>query len=90
MNRLQKRESQAELLANGDMTEENPLIEAQDFPNRFETLSFFFAEGDGVEIVKDLDNEEADPIVSYFHDSGKIELTKGSLYEWAMERWNEQ
>lgn len=86
MNRLTEREAQAKLVNDGDETEANPLAEAGDFPSRFQTLTFFFEE-DGVEIVKDLDWENDDPKVYYFHGEEKIELKEGALYEWALERW---
>lgn len=89
MTRLADREEQARILESGDVTDPNPLTEAEAFPNRFETLSYFFEDGDGVEIVKDLDHEEEDPKVYYFDDSGKVELTQGALYEWAIDRFNE-
>lgn len=90
MKRLPEREKQAKVLASGDITDPNPLDEAGDFPSRFITLSYFFDEGDGVEIVQDSDNEERDPEIYYFDESGKTRLTSGALYEWALEKWEEE
>jgi hypothetical protein len=91
MNRLKEREAQAlavtaEERENGN--EDNPILYAESGPCRFRTLSFFFPEEDGVEIVEDLDNEE-EITVNYFSDSGSVELTEGPLYDWAMERYYE-
>lgn len=90
MNRLQDREAQASALASGDATESNPIEEAGSYPNRFNTLSFFFEEGDGVEIVQDLDNEEEDPEVFYFFEGGRERITEGALFEWAIEKLGEE
>lgn len=90
MSRLQDREEQARILASGDTTDPNPLEEAEGFPSRFITLSYFFEEGDGVEIVQDTDHEDRDPEIYYFDESGKTKLTTGALYEWALERWSDQ
>ena len=89
-NRLAEREAQALEIAGKDrdeVGEDNPIYYAESAPNRFRTLSFFFEEGDGVEIVEDLDNEEEDPKVYYFHEGGREELTDGALYEWALEQF---
>ena len=86
---LAKREDQAKLRLAGDESEPNPLEEAEGFPNRFSVLSFFFDEGDGVEITQDLDNEE-EVEVYYFSDSGRVLLNEGSLYEWAMGLYDEE
>ena len=90
MNQLETREAQARALASGDATEPNPIEEAGDFPNRFNTLSFFFEEGDGVEIVQDLDNQEGEPEVYYFFEGGREQITEGALFEWAIEKWGEE
>ena len=90
MSRLADREEQARALASGDVTDPNPLTEAESFPSRFITLSYFFEEGDGVEIVQDSDNEDRDPEIYYFDESGRTRLTTGVLYEWALEKWGEE
>lgn len=90
MNQLETREAQARALANGNATEKNSIEEAGEFPNRFRTLSFFFEEGDGVEIVQDLDNEEEDPEVYYFFEGGREQITEGALFEWAIKKWGEE
>lgn len=90
MTRLPEREEQAKVLASGDIIDPNPLDEAESFPSRFITLSYFFDEGDGVEIVQDSDNEERDPEIYYFDESGRTRLTSGALYEWTLEKWEEE
>lgn len=87
MNRLSEREKQARLRLAGDESEANPLEEAEGFPNRFTTLSYFFEEGDGVEIVQDSDHEDIDPTIYYFYEGGKEEIKEGALYEWALEQF---
>lgn len=92
MNRLKEREAQAlavtaEERENGN--EDNPILYAESGPCRFRTLSLFFPDGDGVEIIEDLDSEEEEVTVKYFDDSYSIELNDGPLYEWAMERYYE-
>lgn len=88
MERLKQREAQVLALTEEERetgNEDNPILYAESGPCRFRTLSFFFPDGDGVEIVEDLDNEE-EVTVKYFDDSNSIELNDGPLYEWAMER----
>lgn len=92
MSRLSEREAQALAVTEAEReegNEDNPIIYAESAPNRFQTLSFFFPEEDGVEIVQDLDHEEEDPKVYYFNESERVELTEGALYEWALERWGQ-
>lgn len=90
MNRLTEREAQAKLVNDGDESEFNPINDAATYPCRHQTLSFFFQEEDGVEIVQDLDWEGVlEPKVYYFQGEEKIELKEGALYEWAMEKWEE-
>lgn len=90
MNRLTEREAQAKLANEGDETEANPLNEAQDYPSRFQTLSFFLEDEEGIEIVQDLDDGQEDSVrVYYFWQGGREMITEGALYEWALERWEE-
>ena len=86
MKRLTKREEEAKSLASGGEIDQSPLGEAEAFPSRFRTLSYFFPEEDGVEIVQDIDSEEW-VSVYYFDETGRVELTEGALYEWALERF---
>lgn len=92
MERLKQREAQVLALTEEERetgNEDNPILYAESGPCRFRTLSFFFPDGDGVEIIEDLDNEE-EVTVKYFDDSNSIELNDGPLYEWAMERFYEE
>jgi hypothetical protein len=63
--------------------ESNPILFAEAGPNRFNILTFFFPEGDGVKIQTDLDLDETS--VEYFNDSETIELTEGLIYDWAID-----
>ena len=90
MTRLPDREEQARALASEGETDSNPITEAESYPSRFVTLSYFFEEGDGVEIVQDSDHEDRDPEIYYFDESGRTRLTSGALYEWALRKWEEE
>jgi hypothetical protein len=61
----------------------NPILFAEAGPNRFNILTFFFPEGDGVKIQTDLDLDETS--VEYFNDSETVELTEGPIYDWAID-----
>lgn len=90
MSRLSEREAQVLEVTEKDreeVNENNPIIFAETAPNRFQTLTYFFPEEDGVEIIQDLDHQEEDVKVYYFDESVRVELTKGALYEWALEKW---
>lgn len=91
MSRLSEREEQAAAVNEADrddLDEKNPIVYAESAPNRFRTLSYFFPEGDGVEIVQDLDNDE-EVSIFYFDNSGRVELESGALYQWALDKWEE-
>ena len=61
----------------------NPILFAESGPNRFHIMTLFFPETDGVRIQTDLDLNEV--TVEYFSDDGRVELTEGPLYDWAIE-----
>ena len=92
MNRLTEREAQAKEITREERESgatNNPLINAEEYPSRFQTLSFFFEDEEGVEIVQDLDWENDEPKVYYFWQGGREMITEGALYDWAIERWEE-
>jgi hypothetical protein len=67
---------------------ENPILFAEQAPNRFSLMSLFFEDkvggnNDGVRIQEDLDTN--DITVHYFTDADEIELTEGAVYDWAIE-----
>jgi hypothetical protein len=66
-----------------DLNEDNPIIYAEAGPNRYQMISLFFPEEDGVRIEEDLDLHLIK--VYYFNDEGETELTEGAVYEWAVE-----
>ena len=70
-----------ELRESGD--ESNPIIFAESGPNRFQSMTLFFNDIDGVEIIQDMDL--GDVTVKLFNDNDSIELTSGELYKWAAE-----
>lgn len=67
--------------------ETNPIIHAEQGPNRFATMSLFFNDSDGVRIDEDINLNEV--TVHYFTDGGEIPLTEGVLYDWAVKFYNE-
>ena len=67
--------------------ESNPIIYAEQAPNRFALMSLFFPAEDGVRIQEDLDLSEI--TVAYFNEEGEQELTEGALYDWALKFYSE-
>lgn len=70
-----------------DADEGNPILFAEQGPNRFALMSLFFTDTDGVRIQEDLDLNEV--TVHYFTDTEEVELTSGAVYEWAVKFYNE-
>lgn len=67
--------------------ESNPIIFAESGPNRFNLMSLFFNDSDGVRIQEDLELNEIS--VQLFNDYTNIELTEGALFEWAITYYKE-
>lgn len=91
MNRLTERVAQAKAISKEEResgAEDNPVLGAEYYPNRFESLTYFFPDNDGVKIELDKDLDTL--TVEYFYEGGREVLTKGALYEWAIERWEEE
>jgi len=70
-----------------DMGESNPVLFAEQGPNRFSVMSLFFedvvgGDNDGVNITEDTDIGEI--TIKYFTDEDEIELTEGAVYDWAL------
>lgn len=87
---LQQRESELLALTEAqreEADENNPILYAEAGPNRFESMTLFFPQEDGVKVEKDLDLNETR--VYYFNDEGQSELTEGALYEWALNYYEE-
>lgn len=86
---MKEREEQILALTNkvreelDDLGEDNPILSAESAPNRFNLLSLFFTDSDGVQVQEDLDLNEIK--VNYFTDEGEVELTEGAVYDWAVE-----
>jgi hypothetical protein len=76
-------DKRAELEEEEDMGDSNPIIHAEQGPNRFSLMSLFFTDSDGVQIQEDTDTGEI--TIKYFTDSNEIELDTGALYEWALD-----
>jgi len=81
-------ERNAQVLAITDENREkgddsNPILYAEQGPNRFALMSLFFTDTDGVQIQEDI--EEREIAVKFFTDTEEIELTEGALYSWALD-----
>lgn len=61
----------------------NPILYAEQGPNRFSIMSLFFTDNDGVRIQVDLDVDEMN--VYFFNDQEEIEISEGALYDWAVD-----
>lgn len=80
-------EVREELEEGEDMGESNPILFAEQAPNRFSVMSLFFedvvgGDNDGVNITEDTDTGEI--TIKYFTDEEEIELTEGAVYDWAL------
>jgi hypothetical protein len=67
--------------------ESNPIIFAESGPNRFNLMSLFFNDSDGVRIEEDL--ELGDITVQLFNDTDTQELKEGALFDWAITYYKE-
>lgn len=71
-----------------NLDETNPIIHAETGPNRFNVMSLFFTDEDGVRIEEDLDLETIS--VQYFTDTESVEVVEGTpLYIWALTQYKE-
>jgi len=87
MSTLTTRTEQVKALTEADREEysdTNPIIFAEQGPNRYSFITLFFPEDDGVRITEDLDLGDIEVI--YFDTTGKEqEIKEGALYEWAFD-----
>ena len=67
--------------------ESNPIIFAESGPNRFNLMSLFFNDSEGVRIQEDLELNEIS--VQLFNDYTDIELKECALFEWAITYYKE-
>lgn len=67
--------------------EDNPIVYAESGPNRFNVMSLFFTDSDGVKIEEDLEMNEI--LIQYFNDTDTIQLTEGAVYDWALNFYKE-
>jgi hypothetical protein len=80
-------EIREELEGSEDVGAANPILFAEQGPNRFRMMSLFFEDvagghNDGVKIQEDLDLGEI--TITYFTDEDETELTEGAVYDWAL------
>lgn len=67
-----------------NVDDSNPIIFAESGPNRYQSITLFFPEEDGVRIEEDLDLH--DITVHYFNIEGtETTLEEGPLYDWALD-----
>jgi hypothetical protein len=64
----------------------NPIIYAESGPCRYQSVTYWFPQEDGVVIEQNMDDEE-DITVKYMNDDETIELTEGPLYDWAINQY---
>ena len=74
-------DARADLEETEDMGDSNPIIHAEQGPNRFAVMSLFFTDNDGVRIEEDLSLNEI--TVTYFTDDNDLIVKDGAFYEWA-------
>lgn len=73
-----------ELEEAGDDT--HPFLHAEQGPNRYQSITWFFPEEDGVRVEEDLDLGNRKVI--YFDLHGfEQELKSGPVYDWAINRY---
>jgi len=66
--------------------DEHPFIYAEQGPNRYQSVTWFFPDDDGVRVQEDLDLGEV--TVFYFDVDGKEqELTSGPVFDWAVNQY---
>lgn len=68
---------------------DNPIIHAEQGPNRYHSITWFFPdpEGDGCRVTYDCDLGTKE--VVYFDKNGtEVELTEGVMYDWAMDLYD--
>jgi hypothetical protein len=86
------KQREAELLLTTEVVREegdesHPILYAEGGINRFQSMTLFFPDTDGVKVEEDLDLDEVR--VYYFNDEGQSELTEGAVYEWALNYYRE-
>jgi hypothetical protein len=69
-----------------DMGDSNPILYAESAPCRYQSVTYWFTEEDGVIIQQDMDIVE-DITVKYMSGDEIIELTEGPLYDWAIDQY---
>jgi hypothetical protein len=80
-------DARADLEETEDMGDSNPIIHAEQGPNRFAVMSLFFTDNDGVRIEEDLSLNEI--TVTYFTDDNDLIVKDGAFYEWAINYYKD-
>lgn len=87
MNRLKEREAQVLAVTEEErenLNDDNPIIHAETGPCRYQSITYWFPDGDGVIVEESLDNE-GEITVKYMYGDESIELTDGPVYDWVID-----
>ena len=87
MNRLKEREAQVLAVTEEErenLNDDNPIIHAETGPCRYQSITYWFPDEDGVVVEENLDTE-GEITVKYMNGNETIELTEGPLYDWAID-----
>lgn len=87
MSNVKLREEQVQALTQEERDagdEDNPILYAEAGPCRYQSITYWFPEEDGVIVTQNMDDEE-DITVEYMNGDGTIKLTEGPLYDWAID-----
>jgi uncharacterized membrane-anchored protein len=89
MSNLKLREQQVAALTEEEREkgdDSNPILYAESGPCRYQSVTYWFPEEDGVIIEQNMDDED-DITVKYMNGDETIELTEGPLFEWAIDQY---
>ena len=87
MNRLKEREAQVLAVTEEErenLNDDNPIIHAETGPCRYQSITYWFPDGDGVVVEENLDRE-GEITVKYMDGDDTIKLTEGPVYDWAID-----
>lgn len=89
MTSLKLREEQVAALTEEEREkgdDSNPILYAESGPCRYQSITYWFPDDDGVVVEENLDRE-GEITVKYMNGDETIELTEGPLYDWAIDQY---
>jgi len=89
MTSLKLREEQVAALTKQEREkgdDSNPILYAESGPCRYQSITYWFPDDDGIVVEENLDRE-GEITVKYMNGDKTIELTKGPLYDWAIDQY---